>query len=1131
MNIEKKLNDLEKIVQKLLTKEISPSTGKYLSGIILYHPGSNAVLYDSNDAGLDTASAAAVSGDRIIAQGITFSAFHTLKAGVEYYTSGSLFESNLVVDDGAKLYNANIIIVTTSAISAVSLGMDSIIRDSSITIISTDTAVGISTTTPLTVAHAWNCYVFAFSSTYGTGISGSINTHECEIYGWGNTSGIGIVGGLSASYNDGGSTNGTHHDVYQYSLDAIIDSTYHFSYGSESWYPGTLVDFPWSEMYWSPTGGFTTPGCLFVHLGRPASSIIYGEWYLDVFATIVAGDYIKAKGFITSGTPDAAITLCAVCDGVNQVDVDYTHDAWFELNINLTPFAGQSLTQVFVSCLASAGIPGPYADFYIDNIEIYLQDAMSAKPTLNAVRFNSQPEEEYYISAHGDRSAWDITNYDARHASDIASGVLLRHLPAPGTAGNVVRDDGDEWESVNLATAGIVGGTGTVGRIPQWAAGGATIEDSNLACTVSGGIATISGAIGADHSYALPAMNGTFALLEAENVFTATQNIIDTTEQLRLGYDVSNYLSITVGATGTTTFNTVGTSPDILFSDNVGIGVSDALANLHISGTSIFERPGTGLTAINNYYNPDTTNGNGVYYTYQGNTTGAGASTRQEFGRLAYKYTIHDHATRTSEIYFQNYLSGALTSALILNATEAVFNDGSNDVNFRVESNGNTNMFLVDGGLDRVAIGISTPSTVLHIAETTGAVVTISRNDGSVTTQDWIGGINFDSNDATLTTNFTVAAIKVQASATYGTDAAPGILSFLTTGTTAGGSPIEVARFSQNQHMIIGSVNDVASDPKLQVCGDVDVFSDSTLGSELIANGTFDSDTTGWTGVNATLDATTVPGKLTITQTTSTSHGARQAITTVVGKRYKLTVDYFGTVSSGSSFIRLQAGTTSGGTDLASQYMSVSGIVDTSIPPIFFIATSTTTYIQVTCGVGVAGSYTVWDNVSCKECLSGSLYLRGKLLNDGSYGYTVSGGDFNGEKAGITVEGGHFIMSIAGENLARGEVVYIGQGGSGADGKVHKNPIDGDMPVGIVYQAANADAPVKIVVAGYAYVLPNAADTATRGYVIYSSSTTAGRVDQASTVPAALVHFREIGHWAYTGSGAGAITLAIIHFN
>ena len=48
----------------------------------------------------------------------------------------------------------------------------------------------------------------------------------------------------------------------------------------------------------------------------------------------------------------------------------------------------------------------------------------------------------------------------------------------------------------------------------------------------------------------------------------------------------------------------------------------------------------------------------------------------------------------------------------------AVFNEDSADVDFRVESNGNANMLVVDGGNDRVGIGESTPDTPLHITYT-----------------------------------------------------------------------------------------------------------------------------------------------------------------------------------------------------------------------------------------------------------------------------------------------------------------------------------------------------------------------------------------------------------------------------
>jgi len=49
----------------------------------------------------------------------------------------------------------------------------------------------------------------------------------------------------------------------------------------------------------------------------------------------------------------------------------------------------------------------------------------------------------------------------------------------------------------------------------------------------------------------------------------ARWHVIKTTEQLRVGYDTSNYYSTTVGSTGTVTFNAVGTGSKFVFSDNI----------------------------------------------------------------------------------------------------------------------------------------------------------------------------------------------------------------------------------------------------------------------------------------------------------------------------------------------------------------------------------------------------------------------------------------------------------------------------------------------------------------------------------------------------------------------------------
>ena len=89
--------------------------------------------------------------------------------------------------------------------------------------------------------------------------------------------------------------------------------------------------------------------------------------------------------------------------------------------------------------------------------------------------------------------------------------------------------------------------------------------------------------------------------------------------------------------------------------------------------------------------------------------------------KLATGLTVNlaDGSAATSSLQLGGTDSGLFSSAadkvnvttggverLEIGSSEVVFNDGSNDVDFRVESNGNTHMLFVDGGNDVVGIGI-----------------------------------------------------------------------------------------------------------------------------------------------------------------------------------------------------------------------------------------------------------------------------------------------------------------------------------------------------------------------------------------------------------------------------------------
>lgn len=127
----------------------------------------------------------------------------------------------------------------------------------------------------------------------------------------------------------------------------------------------------------------------------------------------------------------------------------------------------------------------------------------------------------------------------------------------------------------------------------------------------------------------------------------------------------------------------------------------------------------------------------------------------------------------------------------------------------------------------------------------------------------------------------------------------------------------------------------------------------------------------------------------------------------------------------------------------------------------------------------------------------------------------------------LTKDGGLAVRMVAEENLTLGELVQVGTG----TGKVVKAAIDSDAPIGVVFESVSANADVWVVVSGWAYVLPNAADTPTIGYIIYSSETTAGRVSQSNSLPANQAkHNREAGHWMQT-CAQGIACLANLHWN
>ena len=140
---------------------------------------------------------------------------------------------------------------------------------------------------------------------------------------------------------------------------------------------------------------------------------------------------------------------------------------------------------------------------------------------------------------------------------------------------------------------------------------------------------------------------------------------------------------------------------------------------------------------------------------------------------------------------------------------------------------------------------------------------------------------------------------------------------------------------------------------------DVATMGPTTGGTELVTNGTYDTDTSGWSNSKSTLSV--VSGRLRVTSTGGSYPMAFQTLTTVIGRRYRITADVtFGTTAGAVVQVNSETGqsfTTSGGVLTSSGSVSVD-----------FTANITNTNIILHGNTGTsAGQYQEFDNISVRE--------------------------------------------------------------------------------------------------------------------------------------------------------------------
>jgi hypothetical protein len=90
------------------------------------------------------------------------------------------------------------------------------------------------------------------------------------------------------------------------------------------------------------------------------------------------------------------------------------------------------------------------------------------------------------------------------------------------------------------------------------------------------------------------------------------------------------------------------------------------------------------------------------------------------YGRIETVIMQESNGSEDATMEFRIMKGGTERNVLELDRSAVIINEDSQDIDFRVESNGNTSMLHVDAGNDRVGIGTGSPSTQLHVANTGG---------------------------------------------------------------------------------------------------------------------------------------------------------------------------------------------------------------------------------------------------------------------------------------------------------------------------------------------------------------------------------------------------------------------------
>ncbi len=229
--------------------------------------------------------------------------------------------------------------------------------------------------------------------------------------------------------------------------------------------------------------------------------------------------------------------------------------------------------------------------------------------------------------------------------------------------------------------------------------------------------------------------------LQASGENSGTWGTITNNNLTKLESAVKGYVSVAIASTSDSLSATDGTTAD-----------EQSNAIIKLTGTL------TGNTtmqceAVENWYIVDNATTMGTYTLNFKPAGGTGTTDGLIAGSKHILYTDGSTMFDVLDDAGNITANGTLNVAgnVSLDGGTFVFNESSADVDFRIEGNGDANLFFTDAGNDRIGIKTASPSTELHVVGGIKATGAIDFDGGGFTFNDSGASVDFRAETNTLT--------------------------------------------------------------------------------------------------------------------------------------------------------------------------------------------------------------------------------------------------------------------------------------------------------------------------------------------------------------------------------------------